>query len=293
MSRKIAVALKATSTGIQNYSNRGTLTDNYGIDPSNNIDYYILTTDGAVTLTNNIAISISPSSGTKAVTGDSIHIKYSCNVTLGVYTFTIFGRTVPSHLANKDFLIDAYFDGTNWNVVFIPSVVFNQETINNDNLVSGSITSSELASSAVTATELASDAVTTAKILNANVTVEKLEAEAKESVITIPVHFDYSAKDTFYVAIPTKCTFVRMVSVVSGVAIDGSNAATMSVTNGGGSVFSGVTLHAAGTGENSVSTHTPSSNAAIAQGNVLAFTPDGSATSGKVFISITVRREAD
>jgi len=293
MSRQIATTLKASSTGIYTFSDKGTLTDNYGIDPNNNIDYYILTSDGAVTLTNNIAISISLSSGIKAAAGDSIHIKYSCNVTLGVYTFTIFGRTVPSHLANKDFLIDAYFDGTNWNVVFIPSVVFNQETINNDNLVSGSITSSELASSAVTATELASDAVTTAKILNANVTVEKLEAEAKESVITIPVHFDYSAKDTFYVAIPTKCTFVRMVSVVSGVAIDGSNAATMSVTNGGASVFSGVTLHAAGTGENSVSTHTPSSNTAIAQGNVLAFTPDGSATSGKVFISITVRREAD
>jgi len=293
MSRKIAVALKATSTGIQNYSNTRTLTDTYGIDPSNNIDYYILTSDGAVTLTNNIAISISPSSGTKAVTGDTVHLKYSCNVTLGIYTFTIFGRTVPSHLANKDFLVDAYFDGASWNVVFIPSVVFNQETINNDNLVSSSITSSELAPSAVTATQLASDAVTTDKILNANVTVEKLEAEAKESVITIPVHFDYSAKDTFYVAIPTKCTFIRMVSAVSGVAIDGSNAATMSVTNGGASVFSGVTLHAAGTGENSVSTHTPNSNAAIAQGNVLAFTPDGSATSGKVFISITVRREAD
>ena len=84
-----------------------------------------------------------------------------------------------------------------------------------------------------------------------------------------------------------------MTSVVSGTAIDGSNAATMTVTNGGASVFSGTTLHAAGTGENTVATLTPSSNTAIAQGNVLAFTPDGSATSGKVFLTITIRRVAD
>lgn len=291
MSRKNAILLKATSTGIQYYSDRTSSSATFLLDPSDSADFYILTTDGAVTLTADL--SIDNDSSVASAAGDVIEIKYSGNVTLGGYNLTFFGQDMPSHLTALDVIVQAFYDGTSWNPVFIPSVVATRETINNDNIVANSITADEIAAGAVDTSELATDAVTTVKITDANVTVEKLENEARESVIAIPVHFNYASKDTFHLAIPTKCTFVRMTSVVSGVAIDGSNAATMTVTNGGASVFSSTTLHAAGTGENTVATLTPSSNTAIAQGNVLAFTPDGSATTGKVFLAITIRREAD
>jgi len=291
MSRKASQTLLVTATGIQVKGSNNTLSPAFVVDPDSTIDYYVLTTDGAVTLLANI--SFTNDSKITAVAGDCIEIKYSGDITLSSYNLSFFGNNMPAHLTSIDCIIQAYYDGTNWNTVFLPSVVAAIESVNNDNIVANSITAGELAASAVEATELAANAVTTAKITDANVTVEKLENEALESVIAIPVQFNYAAKDTFHLAIPTKSTFVRMTSVVSGTAIDGSNAATMTITNGGASVFSGTTLHAAGTGENTVATLTPSSNTAIAQGNVLAFTPDGSASSGKVFLTITIRRVAD
>ena len=291
MSRKLAQTLLVTASGIQLRSTSSSLSSAYKVDPDAPVDYYVLTTSGAVTLTNNV--SFSNNAKVEALAGDCIEIKYSGDVTLGSYNLSFFGNNMPTHLTSVDCIIQAYYDGTNWNTVFLPSVVAAVESVNNDNIVANSITAAELAAGAVESSELASDAVTTAKITDGNVTVEKLENEAKESVIAIPIQFNYAAKDTFHLAIPTKSTFVRMTSVVSGTAIDGSNAATMTVTNGGASVFSATTLHAAGTGENTVATLPPSSNTAIAQGNVLAFTPDGSASSGKVFLTITIRREAD
>tara|TARA_R110002020_G_scaffold122805_8_gene278715 strand:+ start:934 stop:1809 length:876 start_codon:yes stop_codon:yes gene_type:complete len=291
MSRKLAQTLLVTATGIRIKSDPDSLSSAYLLDPDSPIDYYVLTTSGAVTLTNNV--SITNNAKITAIAGDCIEIKYSGDVTLSSFNLSFFGNNMPTHLTSVDCIIQAYYDGTNWNTVFLPSVVAAVESVNNDNIVTNSITAAELAASAVESTELASNAVTTAKISNANVTVEKLENEALESVIAIPIQFNYAAKDTFHLAIPTKSTFVRITSVVSGVAIDGSNAATMTITNGGASVFSATTLHAAGTGENTVATLTPSSNTAIAQGNVLAFTPDGSASTGKVFLTITIRRVAD
>jgi len=292
MSRKNSQTLLFTATGIQVKGDNSSLSPAFTVDPGAPIDYYILTSDGSVTTTSTITFTNDTNVALEA--GDCIEIKYSANVTLGGgKSLRIFGTSIPSQLLTQDFIFQAYYDGTSWNKVFIPSIAGGIESISNTNIVADSITAGELAAGAVEATELAANAVTTAKITDANVTVEKLENEALESVIAIPVQFNYAAKDTFHLAIPTKSTFVRMTSVVSGTAIDGSNAATMTITNGGASVFSGTTLHAAGTGENTVATLTPSSNTAIAQGNVLAFTPDGSASSGKVFLTITIRRVAD
>ena len=142
--------------------------------------------------------------------------------------------------------------------------------------------------------DIRDDAVTTAKILNSNVTVEKLETEALESSFVIPIHFDYANKDTFHLSMPTKCTIVRLRSVVSGTAIGGTHAATMTINNAtsGAALAAGVTLHAASAGEGTVATISLS-NTSIAQGDVLTFTPDGSQTSGKVFLTMTLRRVAD
>jgi len=277
--------------------------------PSKRIDYYVI--KGTATLTSNLTISVNTKN---AVEGDRIVFEYHANVTLNSQTLTIAGKSIPARLCATPMVISAVFDGTNTLVTLLPTLEADKETVSNTNIVANSITAAELATGAVaadeiasdavttdkilnvnvTAAKLATDAVTTAKITNSNVTVEKLENEALESSFVIPVQFDYSSKDTFHLSMPTKCTIVRLRSVVSGVAIGGTHAATMTINNAtsGASLASGVTLHAHSTAEGTAA-NISLSNTSIAQGDVLTFTPDGSQSSGKVFLTMTLRRVAD
>jgi len=277
--------------------------------PSKRIDYYVI--KGTATLTSNLTISVDTKN---AVEGDRIVFEYHASVTLNSQTLTIAGKSIPARLCATPMVISAVFDGTNTLVTLLPTLEADKETVSNTNIVANSITAAELATGAVAADEIASDAVTTAKILNvnvtaaklatdavttakitnSNVTVEKLENEALESSFVIPVQFDYSSKDTFHLSMPTKCTIVRLRSVVSGAAIGGTHAATMSINNAtsGASLASGVTLHAASASEGTAATISLS-NTSVAQGDVLTFTPDGSQSSGKVFLTMTLRRVAD
>ena len=277
--------------------------------PSKRIDYYVI--KGTATLTSNLTISVNTKN---AVEGDRIVFEYHANVTLNSQTLTIAGKSIPARLCATPMVISAVFDGTNTLVTLLPTLEADKETVSNTNIVANSITAAELATGAVaadeiasdavttdkilnvnvTAAKLATDAVTTAKITNSNVTVEKLENEALESSFVIPVQFDYSSKDTFHLSMPTKCTIVRLRSVVSGAAIGGTHAATMSINNAtsGASLASGVTLHAASASEGTAATISLS-NTSVAQGDVLTFTPDGSQSSGKVFLTMTLRRVAD
>ena len=279
------------------------------LPPSKTVDYYVI--KGTATLTSSLTISVDTKN---AVQGDRIVFEYHANVTLNSQTLTIAGKSIPDRLDSSPMLISAVFDGTNTLVTLLPTLEASERTVSNTNIVTNSITAAELATGAVaadeiasdavitakilnanvTADKLASDAVTTAKILNSNVTVEKLETEALESSFVIPIHFDYANKDTFHLSMPTKCTIVRLRSVVSGTAIGGTHAATMTINNAtsGAALAAGVTLHAASAGEGTVATISLS-NTSIAQGDVLTFTPDGSQTSGKVFLTMTLRRVAD
>jgi hypothetical protein len=312
MSRKKTLLLKATATGVQIGDDAATLSSSFTIDPDDNRDFYVLTTDGAVTLTN--TITITNNSKIAAVAGDYIEIKYSGNIAISSYQVSFFGNNMPSNLTAVDCIVQAYYDGTNWNTVFIPSVLASVETVSNTNIVANSITAAELAAASVEATELATnavttakitdsnvttaklatDAVTTVKITDANVTVEKLEAEALHSTFAVPIHFDYANKDNFYVSIPYKCTVDGLQSTVSGVAIGATHAATMTINNetAGAALLSTGTLHAA-TAAEGVTATISLSNTSLAQGAVLRFTPDGSQTTGKVFITLRLKKVAN
>ena len=312
MSRKNTLLLKATATGIQSRDNSAKLSSSFTIEPDDNNDFYVLTTDGAVTLTN--SISITNTSRTRAVAGDLIEIKYSANIAIASYQISFFGNNMPSHLTAVDCIVQAYYDGANWNTVFIPSVLTNLESITAGNIVASSITSAELAPNSVASSELttnavttakitdsnvttaklATDAVTTVKITNANVTVEKLEAEALHSPFAVPIHFDYSSKDNYYISIPYKCTVDGLQSTVSGTAIGATHPATMTINNetAGAALLSTGTLHAA-TAAEGVTAAISLSNTSLAQGAVLRFTPDGSQTAGKVFITLRLLKVAN
>lgn len=303
--RPAIITIKAADIELNSQSEGTTLT----LTASKNIDYYLI--KGTATLTSNLDINLK----TKGLTeGTKVILEYHANVTLNSQTLTIAGKSIPARLANNPMTIVVLFDGTNTVVNLLASVEDSKETVSNTNIAANSITAAELATGAVAADEIASDAVTTAKILNGNVTeaklatdsvtaakivdgtitVEKLEAEALHSAFAVPIHFDYSSKDSFYVSIPYKCSVDGLQSTVSGTAIGATHAATMTINNetAGAALLSSGTLHAAAAAEGTTASISLS-NTSISQGDVLRFTPDGSQTAGKVFITLRLKKVAN
>tara|TARA_R100001369_G_scaffold91493_2_gene132945 strand:- start:587 stop:1507 length:921 start_codon:yes stop_codon:yes gene_type:complete len=303
--RPAVITLKAADIELDSES-RGT---SLSVGASKAVDYFLI--KGTTTLTSSLTISFD----TRTVSeGTRLIFEYHASVTLNSQTLTIAGKSIPARQANKPMTIVVLFDGTNTVVNLLSSVEDNQETISNTNIVANSITSAELATGAVAADELgagavttaklaatsvtsaklATDSVTTAKIVNSNVTVEKLENEALESSIFIPVHFDYSSKDVFHFAMPTKCEIITLVATVSGVAVGATHPATMTIANttAGTALLSTGTL-AVASGAEGLQTLVSLSNTTVAKRAVLTFTPDGSQGTGKLFITLGVRRVAD
>ena len=303
--RPSIITLKSADIELNSQS-RGT---SLSIGASKTVDYFLI--KGTATLTSSLAISFDTR---EASEGTRLVFEYHANVTLNSQTLTIAGKSIPARQANNPMTIVVLFDGTNTVVNLLSSVEDNQETISNTNIVANSITAAELATGSVAADEiaaaavttakiadvnvtvakLATDSVTTAKIVNANVTVEKLENEALESSIFIPVQFDYAGKDTFHFAMPTKCEIILLVATVSGTAIGATHPATMTINN----TTAGTTLLSAGTlaaaaGAEGLQTAVALSNTTVAKRAVLTFTPDGSQGTGKLFITLGVRRLAD
>ena len=303
--RPAIITLKSADIEL-NSDSRGT---SLSLGSSKAVDYFLI--KGTTTLTSSLTISFDTRTASE---GTRLVFEYHANVTLNSQTLTIAGKSIPARQANKPMTIVVLFDGTNTVVNLLSSVEDNQETISNTNIVADSITAAEIASGAITSTELASTSVTTAKITDVNVTaaklatnsvttakivdgsvtVEKLENEALESSIFIPVHFDYANKDTFHFAMPTKCEIITLIATISGTAIGATHAATMTITNAtaGTTLLSAGTLAAASAAEGS-ETLVSLSNTTIAKRAVLTFTPDGSQGTGKLFITIGVRRLAD
>lgn len=303
--RPAIITIKAADLEL-NSDSRGT---SLSLAPTKSVDYYLI--KGTATLTSSLTIAFDT---TGVAEGSRIVFEYHANVTLNSQTLTIAGKSIPARLANNPMTIVVLFDGTNTVVNLLGSIEDNKETISNSNIAANSITAAELASGSVdsdelatnavttvkitdanvTAAKLATDSVTTAKIADGNVTVEKLENEAKESSIFIPVHFDYSSKDTFHFAMPVKCQIVTCLATVSGTAIGATHAATMTIAN----TTEGTTLASAGTvaaASSAEGTQTLLSlaNTTVNQRAVLTFTPDGSQGTGKLFITLGVRRLAD
>lgn len=273
------------------------LTEKYGskgasitTEFSPNVSFYII--DGTAVLSDNLTLE--PDGKPSYGAGVEFIFKYTADVDLNGNTFTIFGKDIPARLADKNMLIHCTFEGSTWDVVFLPSLFDNVKAIGTGNIEDDAITTAKIAAGAVDSTEIAAAAVVSAKIADGSVTVEKLEDEAKETAISIPKIFDYSAKTTFKLPIPIKCELVRIVFVVSETAIGATNDATMSISgDSAGSIFSGSIVANASAAVGSKITLTPASTTNLVQGEILSFTPDGSQTTGKIVAAAAIMRLAD
>lgn len=89
-------------------------------------DVYEVVTSGPTAI---LGTSTFTSSGT-LVEGVSFKFRYKANVTSGNVSFM--GVTLPSHLRNKDCYVDCYYNGSSWDVAFVPNFGINDVlTVNN------------------------------------------------------------------------------------------------------------------------------------------------------------------
>jgi len=260
------------------------------LDFAPHIDIYSIS--GTATLLTNLAITTSSIKSAKI--GQVFELRYGATITPNTFSFSILGNTVPERLLDSKFVALCTYNGSTWDVLFLPDLKENSSNIGTGNIEDDAITTAKIAAGAVDSTEIAAAAVVSAKIADGSVTVEKLEDEAKETAISIPKIFDYSAKTTFKLPIPVKCELVRIVFVVSETAIGATNDATMSISgDSAGSIFSGSIVANASAAVGSKITLTPASTTNLVQGEILSFTPDGSQTTGKIVAAAAIMRLAD
>jgi hypothetical protein len=87
----------------------------YPCDLEEPVDRYdIITSAGTTTVSGTASITVS---GT-AAEGHTLHFRYLADIAGG--TVDILGTNIPSHLLSKNMDIEAYFDGSAWNVRFLP-----------------------------------------------------------------------------------------------------------------------------------------------------------------------------
>tara|TARA_R110000764_G_scaffold20407_3_gene52407 strand:- start:119 stop:874 length:756 start_codon:yes stop_codon:yes gene_type:complete len=89
----------------------------FNLDVTSSSSIYII--QGTATLTSNWTIQ--PTGVNSA--GMQYNFKYEANIALGSNSITIFGATMPATLVNKTCEITCYYDGTDWEVNFLPDVL--------------------------------------------------------------------------------------------------------------------------------------------------------------------------
>lgn len=95
------------------------------LDIAEPVDIYFIR--GTATLTSNWTIQSSNVNSLPLIAGVLYNFKYEADITLDGNTITIFGQTLPPHVADKNMRITAYYNGSVWIVEFIPDV--NQNNI--------------------------------------------------------------------------------------------------------------------------------------------------------------------
>lgn len=111
---------------------------NYVINAADNsLEYYI---NGTEALTSNWAVTM----GAGSVAGMQLHMKYGAVVTLAGNHIFILGTQIPDGLADKDFDVFGFYNGSDWEISFLPDF---QDTniISTDNLLDDCVTNDKLA----------------------------------------------------------------------------------------------------------------------------------------------------
>jgi len=136
---------------------------------------------GSPTLTANFSITHSTIAATDVHTVAIFHS--AANVTLNLSHVFILGHMVPDHLANKEYLAIAFWNGATWDVSIHPDfsiagIIGGGEigggVVITDSINTGAVTEPKLGAASVTSTKIATGAVTADKLGAASVTEDKI-----------------------------------------------------------------------------------------------------------------------
>ena len=105
---------------------------------------------GTVTLVGGLVVS---PSGTPT-TGQRVVVTWNASVTPSGNTITIFGETVPTELAARNFVAECLWDGTAWVVNILPDFA-GVGIVDSDRLAASSVTTAKIADNAVTLAKMA------------------------------------------------------------------------------------------------------------------------------------------
>lgn len=111
---------------------------NYVINAADNsLEYYI---NGTEALTSNWAVTM----GAGSVAGMQLHMKYGAVVTLAGNHIFILGTQIPDGLADKDFDVFGFYNGSDWEISFLPDFQ-DSSIIDTANILDDAVTNDKLA----------------------------------------------------------------------------------------------------------------------------------------------------
>lgn len=143
-----------------------------------NYEKYVYTGTGA--LVGNIVIN---TSGTP-VKGHVLKIQWNCTFSAGGATVTILGTSLSTSLYGKTFNIDAYYNGSSWDVAILPDF-FETQIVTTNNIIDLAVTTAKINTSAVDVAKMSTAA-------NKQITVLEVSFESGEQCnnsITMPNGF--------------------------------------------------------------------------------------------------------
>jgi hypothetical protein len=232
--------------------------------------------------------------GSNLGVGQRFVLKYESVIDLNGNTITIFGKTIDQGLADRDFYIDAIYDGSAWNTSILlsfdslPAIstsMIENSAITTAKILDDNVTNAKLANDSVDTIQILDDAVTTDKIADGAVGAEKLDANSNTVTLVIPVSFEAGEKCDNSIVIDFDCTIEAVTAYVTKVIV-GTDDATVDVDIEGNPTTPATLTIPDSSALNYTDTLTIASANSISAGDVVSFVSAKTTSGGKALLSV-------
>ena len=230
--------------------------------------------------------------------GQRFILKYEAVLDLNGSTLTIFGKTIDQGLADRDFYVDAIYDGSAWNTSILlsfdnlPAIstsMIEDDAITTSKIADGDVTNDKLDTDSVDTSNIVDDAVETTKIADNAVTVDKLSDDLLVETIVVPVSFESGEQCNNDFIIDYDCNITSVSACVTK-AIAGTDNATITLEIGGNPSTPSVITFTASDPLNTVESITPATNNDVTAGDTISLITAKTTAGGKALVSIKLVR---
>lgn len=266
----------------------GTIT----LDRNNIIDFYILT--GTPSLSSSLTIT-----GTNQIVNTTFKVVNTAVITANISGVTIFGKSIPSALLTKNFVVEATWNGSSYDtIIYAPN---DTNVIATANILDANVTLAKLealtkdyiivgnASNRPTAVTLQSAVfdVTDADIATA---INNFAATVAEELIVATASFETDEVGTIKIKVPYDCVVTNIYANVS-TTIAGTDDGSIELLDATGTQMTGSALtitmsSALGTGFNGAIT----ANNTLSAGDTMSIVTSKRTAGGRLILSISLQR---